>query len=181
VTDATAGPPDTARLRLRRWQPEDAEAALATYGDERVARWLLPAMTQVSGVEAMGSLLEAWAAEAERLAPPAGRWAVTRRDDGVVVGGLALLPLPPGGEDIEIAWAVAPEHQGHGYATEAAAALLRWGLQNGADEVFAVSRPSNQATEAVASKLGMEWVGETEKYYDLRLEVRRVRLADLAH
>jgi RimJ/RimL family protein N-acetyltransferase len=175
----TPGPPDTARLRLRPWHPDDAEAAFATYGDERVAHWLLPAMTPVTGVDAMRSLLEAWAAEADRLPPPSGRWAVTRRDDDVVVGGIALLPLPPGDEDIEIAWAVAPEHQGQGYATEAAAAVLRWGLENGADEVFAVSRPSNRATEAVARKLGMDWVGETEKYYDLRLEVRRVRLGDL--
>ena len=175
------GPPDTERLRLRPWRPEDAEAALATYGDERVAHWLLPAMSQVSGVDAMRSLLEAWTAEVERLSPPAGRWALELRDDDTVVGGVALLPLPPGGEDLEIAWAVAPAHQGRGYATEAAASVLRWGLENGAGEVFAVSRPRNEATEAVARKLGMEWVGETEKYYDLRLEVRRVRLGDLTH
>jgi RimJ/RimL family protein N-acetyltransferase len=173
------GPPDTDRLRLRSWRSEDAEAALATYGDERVAHWLLPAMPHVPDVDAMRSLLGAWAAEAERLPPPAGRWAVTL-PDGTVVGGVALLPLPPGGEDLEIAWAVAPAHQRRGYATEAAAAVLRWGLEHGAGEVFAVSRPSNEATEAVARKLGMEWVGETEKYYGLRLEVRRLRLGDLA-
>ena len=161
MTRGTPRPPDTERLRLSPWQPDDAEAAVATYGDERVSHWLLPGMKHVNGVDSMRSLLEAWAAETERLTPPAGRWAITLRDGGDVVGG------------------VAPDHQGHGYATEAAAAVLRWGLENGADEVFAVSRPSNHATEAVARKLGMEWVGETEKYYDLRLEVRRVRLPDL--
>jgi len=38
----------TERLRLRPWRPDDADAALALYGDPHVVRWLSPAMTVVN-------------------------------------------------------------------------------------------------------------------------------------
>ena len=34
----------TSRLRLRPWTVQDAEAALAVYGSDDVARWLSPAV-----------------------------------------------------------------------------------------------------------------------------------------
>ena len=34
-------------------------------------------------------------------------------------------------------------------------------------------------SEKVARRLGMQWVGETDKYYDLRLQVYRLRPTDL--
>ena len=38
----------------------------------------------------------------------------------------------------------------------------------------------SRRAEAAARRVGMTWVGETEKYYGLRLNVFRVRPADLA-
>jgi hypothetical protein len=32
---------------------------------------------------------------------------------------------------------------------------------------------------AVVRRIGMEWIGETEKYHDLRLQVYRLRPGDL--
>jgi RimJ/RimL family protein N-acetyltransferase len=40
-------------------------------------------------------------------------------------------------------------------------------------------RPANQRAEKLARRLGMQWVGETNKYYDLRLQVYRLRPPDL--
>ena len=40
-------------------------------------------------------------------------------------------------------------------------------------------RPHNTRGAATAQRAGMEWVGETEKYYDLRLQVYRLRKGDL--
>ena len=48
----------------------------------------------------------------------------------------------------------------------------------GIDELLAVVRPANRRAEATVRRLGMEWVGETDKYYDLRLQVYRLRPAD---
>ena len=40
-------------------------------------------------------------------------------------------------------------------------------------------RPANERAEKLARRLGMEWVGETNKYYDLRLQVYRLRPSEL--
>jgi RimJ/RimL family protein N-acetyltransferase len=170
------------RLRLRPWSVEDAEAAARIFGTSAVAQWLTPAMSRVPDAAAMRSVLEAWLAETNRLVPPLGRWAVELASDGgpgPVIGAVALLPLPPDGEDAEIAWQTEPDHQGHGYATEAADALIRWAFSAGLPEVFAVSRPGNKAGARVAERLGMEWVGTTDKYYGLNLAVHRARPGDL--
>jgi RimJ/RimL family protein N-acetyltransferase len=82
--------------------------------------------------------------------------------------------------DLEIGWQLAPDSWGQGYATEAGHALAHWALETpGVDEVFAVVRTANTRGAATAGRIGMEWVGETEKYYDLRLQVYRLRAADL--
>jgi [ribosomal protein S5]-alanine N-acetyltransferase len=170
----------TDRLRLREWSGEDVEAALAIYGDERVSRWLSPAMAPVGDTAQMRTILEGWIADQRDMTPPCGRWAVERVDGGVVVGALVLRRMPPFYEDIEIAWQLAPEHWGHGYAIETSRALARWAFGQSAHELFAVVRPANTKGIAMARRLGMEWVGETDKYYDLHLQVYRLRPTDLA-
>jgi RimJ/RimL family protein N-acetyltransferase len=167
----------TERLRLRPWSVEDAEAALAVYGDADVARWLSPAMDRVPDVDGMAALVDGWLREERPV--PEGRWAVELGDTGQVVGGIAVLPLPPDGEDLEIAWQLAPGAWGRGFATEAGRAVARRAFEGGAEELFAVVRPHNTRGAATAQRAGMEWVGETEKYYDLRLQVYRLRKGDL--
>jgi RimJ/RimL family protein N-acetyltransferase len=169
----------TERLTLRPWRIEDVELALAIYGEAAVARMLSPAMDSVPDLAAMRLVLQQWIAEDARLVSPAGRWAIERRDDGRLVGGGFLLPLPPGRDDLEMGWQLHPDMWGHGYATEAGRALARWAFDEGFDEVFAVSRPVNARAEATARRIGMEWVGETEKYYGLLLQVFRLRPGDL--
>jgi RimJ/RimL family protein N-acetyltransferase len=169
----------TERLVLRPWRPDDAESALGVYGAAEVARWLSPAMDRVQDASAMRLLLQQWAAEDSRLIQPAGRWAIELREDGRLVGGAILLPLPPRGEDLEVGWQLHPAAWGHGYATEAGRAMADWAFRLGTDELLAVVRPANRRAEAAVRRLGMEWVGETDKYYDLRLQVYRLRPADL--
>ena len=50
---------------------------------------------------------------------------------------------------------------------------------SGVEELFAVVRTQNGRGAATAQRVGMEWVGETEKYYDLRLQVYRLRKGEL--
>ena len=173
----------SARLVVRDWEPGDAPAALAVFGDERVTRWLAPATEPVADEEAMAALMRRWAAEQPVAGADTeafvGRWALARQEDGVVVGALTLRTMPPHDEDLEIAWQLAPAHWGRGYASEGARALARWAFEQSAAEVFAVVRPGNERAEWIARRLGMEWVGETSKYYDLDLRVYRLRPSDL--
>jgi ribosomal-protein-alanine N-acetyltransferase len=104
---------------------------------------------------------------------------VTRRADGQVVGSVTLRRMPPFREDLELAWQFDPRHWGHGYATEASYAIARWAFERSAHELFAVTRPGNDRAIKLADRIGMQWVGETEKYYDLKLQVFRVRPPEL--
>ncbi|MYW96993.1 GNAT family N-acetyltransferase [Amycolatopsis rubida] len=173
-------PITTDRLVIRDWTTEDAEAAYQIYGSSDVTHWLTPAMDRVSDAAAMRSVLQAWQEAQPNLIPPRGRWAVELRSDGRVIGGLGIRLLPPYREDLELSWQLRPEEWGHGYATEAGRALVEWAFsQDGTDELFAVARPSNSRAIATAERIGMQWVGETTKYYELRLQVYRVRRGDV--
>lgn len=169
----------TPRLVLRPWSDDDAEAALAVYGSDDVTRWLSPAMSRVPSAEAMRALLHRWRTNQDELEEPAGRWAIESRTTGEVIGGATLLPLPPMGVDLEIGWQLAPGAWGEGYAAEAGHAVAHYAFDSGIDEIFAVVRPRNTRGSATAERIGMEWVGETDKYYDLHLQVYRLRRGDL--
>jgi RimJ/RimL family protein N-acetyltransferase len=169
----------TERLVLRPWRPDDAGAALGAYGGAEVARWLTPVMDRVGDEAAMRVVLQQWVAEDARMLTPAGRWAVELRGGGQLVGGATLLPLPPD-DEFEIGWQLRPDAWGHGYATETGMAMARWAFTQGIDQVIALVRPANTRAEATVRRIGMEWVGETEKYHHLRLQEYRLTPADLA-
>src|ERR1700733_3759904 len=99
----------TERLVLRQWTVDDAAPALSSYGEPEVARWLAPAMDKVGDEAAMRAVLQRWMAENDRMLTPAGRWAIELREDGRVIGGATLLPLPPD-DEYEIGW----QHQREG-------------------------------------------------------------------
>jgi RimJ/RimL family protein N-acetyltransferase len=169
----------TERLVIREWTPDDAEAAWGIYGSPDVTHWLTPAMDQVGDVAAMRCVLGAWQEAQVNVARPRGRWAIEARDGGEVLGGVAIRLLPPFDEDLELSWQVRPDAWGRGYASEAGRALIDWAFTQDIDELFAVARPHNTRAIATAKRLGMVWVGETTKYYDLRLQVYRIRPADV--
>ncbi|WP_370950270.1 GNAT family N-acetyltransferase [Amycolatopsis sp. cg5] len=169
------------RLILRAWRVDDAPAALAVYGHADVARWLSPELDRVPDLAAMRLLVQHWIAEGARFALPAGRWAIVRREDDQVIGGAILLPLPPGNDDLEIGWQLRPDSWGNGFAAESTLALAEWAFAHDVNEIFAVVRPGNIRAAAVLRRVGMQWVGETGKYFGLTLQVFRLRLADIHH
>jgi RimJ/RimL family protein N-acetyltransferase len=165
----------TDRLILRPWSPDDARDALEVYGDPEIARWLVPAMSVVPDETTMRTFLREWIQDPAQEIPPCGHWALERRDDGRLVGGMSLRPLPPAEEDIEFSWQLARPFWGQGYAIEAARVLAAWAFTQGVEEVYAVMHSRNTRSAALARRLGMEWTGETDKYYGLHLNVYRLR------
>ncbi|GFG54910.1 GNAT family N-acetyltransferase [Mycolicibacterium agri] len=171
---------ETRRLVLRPWRLDDDAAACAIYGAPEVARWLCPALPAIVDRAEMRGMLGVWIAESDAAELPMGRWAITEKRSGQVIGGVALLPLPPERSDLEIGWQLAPAMWGHGYGAEAGHAVAHQAFENaGLSEVFAVIRPGNHRAVATARRVGMEWVGETDKYYGLTLQVYRLWKADL--
>jgi RimJ/RimL family protein N-acetyltransferase len=96
-----------------------------------------------------------------------------------VVGGVTLLPLPPYEIDLQVGWEITPKAWGNGFATEVGHAVAHYAFDAGLDEIFAVVRPRNVKGAATAPRVGMEWVGVTEEYYNLTLDVYRLRRGDL--
>jgi RimJ/RimL family protein N-acetyltransferase len=171
----------TKRLRLRPWTSSDADvdAALAIFGKREVARWLAPAVPRVADRAEMRQLLTRWITQHDEAGRLLGHWAVEIRDTDRVIGAVSLLPLPPGCTDLEIGWQVAPADWGHGYGAEAGHAVAHQALANGVSEVFAAVRLSNTRGVATAQRVGMEWVGVTDKYYGLTLQIYRLTAADV--
>ncbi len=171
---------ETPRLRVRSWSVADTEGALATYGVADVTGWLTPATDRIGDTAAMRAVLAAWVEAEPNLTPPRGRWAIERKADGTVIGGLAIRLLPPYDEDLEVSFQLRPDAWGHGYAVEAATELIRWAFTHDVDELFAVAKPQNRRAIATAGRIGMEWVGESDKYYDRTLQIYRIRPDDLS-
>jgi RimJ/RimL family protein N-acetyltransferase len=169
----------TDRLEVHNWTADDAVAAQEIYGADAVTHWLTPAMERVGDVAGMRTLLGRWQREQAGLLTPQGRWALRRKDGGDVIGGVRIGLLPPFDDDLELSWQLRPSVWGQGYATEASKAVAAWAFTQDAEELFAVARPNNQRAIATAKRIGMQWVGETTKYYDLRLQVFRIRHSDL--
>lgn len=170
----------TPRLRLRAWQQHDDAGAFEIYGSDEVAVWLAPAMDRVEDLAQMRALMTRWVElpTGER-GRPTGRWAIEETATGRIAGSGQILPLPPGGDDLELGYQLAPWAWGRGLGAEAGHALAHYAFENGEEEVFAVVRHNNHRGARAARRIGMEWVGETEKYYDLRLQVFRLRQGEL--
>ena len=170
----------TTRLRLRPWQLDDAAGALEIYGHPEVSRWLAPSMERVIDLDQMQELIRQWMRRPpRRTGRPTGLWVIEDVETGQVAGSGQILPLPPSGADLELGYQLAPWAWGRGLAAEAGHALAHYAFENGEEELFAVLRPHNERGMRAARRIGMEWVGETDKYYDLRLQVFRLRKAEL--
>lgn len=172
----------TSRVVLRPWTEADAAAALSIYGSPAVSHWLEPEVPRVTDTDTMVRILGSWIQDGLTALRPVGPWAVTLASspqEPEVVGGASLLPFGPGWEDLQMAWQLKPTQWGKGLATETGHALAHYAFAHGAAEVFAVVRPRNRRAASVAERVGMEWVGETDKYYARELQVYRLLHADL--
>lgn len=163
------------RLLLRPWRDEDADFLLDLESRWEVVQFLSAHPTIMNNRE------DALASIARRCAidhPIHGIWAVTRAADGWLVGNVLLKPVSlSAGEpigvptDVEIGWHLHPNAWGHGYATEAAAAVQDDAFSRGLARVIAVTDPHNQASQAVCQRLGMTHFGRTTRYYDTTNEL----------
>jgi RimJ/RimL family protein N-acetyltransferase len=169
----------TERLDVRPWAQEDVEVAFDIYRRWEVARWLGPHPKVVESVEAMHSTLDRWTA---RQSGPYGIWAIVPRETGIPVGTVLLVHLQDADaqpmEDIEVGWALHPDQWGHGFATEAARGALGRAWEAGLPEVHAVVRPGNEASVAVADRLGMTPLGRTTRWYGVELDAFRITRPD---
>src|SRR5690242_20685682 len=159
----------TERLRLRQWTTSAADLARLAdiYSRDEVTRWI-GGRPSVPPEE----LPARWAAVHAQDARY-GCWAIELAD-GTVAGTVLFKPLPNGVGEVEVGWHLHPDCWGHGYATEAARAVIRRGFEAGLPEVYAVVRPGNERSLAVCRRLGMEHLGRMRRWYDVEVETFRL-------
>lgn len=148
----------TPRLKLRTFCREDLPLYAALNADPEVVRYLggEPLTREYSDD------IAEWAQE-RYLDEGLGLLAVERRSDGAFLGMCGLHHLGSFPDDIEVAWRLAREYWGFGYATEAASAWLDHGFDTFAlRRVISVADPPNERSIAVMRRLSMEFEQRTE-------------------
>jgi len=140
----------TARLRLRQFTETDLDAYASLCADTEVMRYL--------GDRGPLSREDAW----RQLAMLAGHWtlrgygmwAVEELSSGAFVGRVGL-HYPEGWPEREVAWALAREYWGRGYAYEAAVAALRVAFEKlDWPRVVSLIAPLNLRSIRLAERLG---------------------------
>lgn len=176
----------TDRLLVRDWtdDPTDLARVFDIYSRDEVMRWLGGGSGLLTDPAQAAERVQAWR---NRYAPSAGRyglWAIEPRAAGQAVGSVLLKPLPGRDgvtptADIEVGWHLHPDSQGHGYATEAARAVVEREFATGTSQIYAVVMAGNEPSMAVARRLGMTHLGvRTDWYGGIELETFVLRTGE---
>jgi RimJ/RimL family protein N-acetyltransferase len=118
-------------------------------------------MEPSTGVQEERARLNRWA-DLFGDALDVGMWGI-EASDGNLVGLVLLKTLRPQGDHdgYEVGWRLHPDAWGNGYATEAAAAVIDLAFtERDLDVVYAVVKPTNSKSRAVADRLAMRPVGD---------------------
>jgi ribosomal-protein-alanine N-acetyltransferase len=147
----------TARLLLRRRRVDDAPAYREMWAerDPRVPPHRRIGPDGRPTVEDIAARIDA-----ETHAPEVGLRTITRSRDGEVIGYCGLLfdgQSIPG--EPELVYELLRRAQGHGFATEAAQAVVAWAADAGFARLWAGVRTWNLASRDVLRKLGFVETG----------------------
>jgi RimJ/RimL family protein N-acetyltransferase len=143
----------TRRLRLRTFTEADLPLYAALNADPPVAEMLGGPLSREESDSIAAWANERW--EADRL----GLLAVERLADGAFLGMCGLHRQSSRPQDVEVAWRLAHEHWGHGYATEAGRAWLAYGFETlGLDRIISMTDEDNRRSLAVMRRLGLTYL-----------------------
>jgi ribosomal-protein-alanine N-acetyltransferase len=137
---------ETQRLRIRSFQPNDWQAVYDYTSDPAVMLYI---------PEGSFTPEQAKAFVADNIGEQARAVAVLLKRVDMLLGHMVFHPwFAP--QTYEIGWVFNRAYHGHGYATEAAMALLRYGFETlHLHRIIATAQPENVASWRVMEKLGM--------------------------
>jgi RimJ/RimL family protein N-acetyltransferase len=140
----------TARLVLRPFQPGDADDLFAQMSDPEVMRyWDAPPWTDPARTEWFIGRCQAIAEEGT------GARVAVEGPDGEYLGWCHLTEWDAGNRSASFGYTYAASAWGHGYATEAARALLGWAFETlDLNRVQAEADTRNRPSARVLEKLG---------------------------
>ena len=86
---------------------------------------------------------------------------IIHKETQTVIGDIGYKGSPNEKGEINLGYSILPRFQGDGYASEAAAAMVQWGLdQPGVRKVTATCSPENRASIRVLEKAGLKQLRE---------------------
>lgn len=155
---------ETERLLLRPYRADDAERVLDVQSRLEVIRWLdNPPFTPMADLDQARLWIDR-AHRREREDPLQAWRAVEVRDTGLVVGCVLVARLERIVDgfmgEYETGWHLNPDSVGRGYASEAAAAMVRAAFAAGQRRLVIDMYPDNHPSAAVARRLGAREIGE---------------------
>jgi RimJ/RimL family protein N-acetyltransferase len=142
----------TERLIMRGWREADLAPWAAMNADPEVRRYVGPLLT----FEQAAAWVLNYQDDLDRYG--FGFWAVEIRASGEFIGftGLNTVDAEMPFNGVELGWRLARPAWGHGFATEAGLAALRYGFGTmGLPEVVAVTMARNVRSQAVMRRIGM--------------------------
>ncbi|GAB1640008.1 GNAT family N-acetyltransferase [Krasilnikovia sp. MM14-A1259] len=147
-------PVRTARLRLRPLGTDDADALLVYRSRPDICRYVpFEPMDHRAITDRLATVWDTTALTDEGQALTLG---VELATGGALIGDVVLFWHSREHLGGEIGYVLNPEHAGHGYATEAAHAMLRLGFEElGLHRIVARIDERNDASANVARRLGM--------------------------
>jgi RimJ/RimL family protein N-acetyltransferase len=149
-----AGPYRTERLVLRCFVPDDLEAFLAIHADPEVVRYVpYPPMTRPVATERLAQIrtMTAIDDESQNL-----RLAAVLPEADELIGDVSIWSTPQDRLQAEIGFVIDPRFHGKGYASEAAAELLRIGFEEaGLHRITANCDARNGPSARVMERIGM--------------------------
>jgi [ribosomal protein S5]-alanine N-acetyltransferase len=162
-------PLETDRLRIRPYREDDATSLHDVFGSPEVMKWT-PSAPSKDVAETAQRLARTMAFTA-RQPPGMGLWALELKHTSQFLGQVGLFPVEGKGPEVEVAYELAPRVWGHGYATEAARALVDYGFgELSLRRIVALILPDNARSRSVASKCGLVLEGPG-RFYGLDLVV----------
>jgi len=149
---------ETENLILRPFKDEDVDDYFGVLDSPEVRRWLhIPeSLDRSDAWQQMAWFVGQW----ELLGT--GHWALEEKKSGQFVGRAGLhRPERHDWPGVEVGWLLHPDYWGRGYATEAGAAAVRYGFEDlQVDKLFSCILPENHRSQAVAKRLGFEFLEE---------------------
>jgi len=144
----------TPRLLVRPWQEGDKSAYAALCADPDVMAHFPSTLTAAQSNEMVDRMAARWTLDGF------GGWAVERLDTGALAG-MVMLSSPVWDAwftpCVEVGWRFAKDQWGHGFAPEAAAAIVAWAFAHLAlpdDRLVSFTTVQNTSSRRVMEKLG---------------------------
>jgi RimJ/RimL family protein N-acetyltransferase len=150
---------ETESLYLREYKGSDLESLAGIYSDEEVMKYI--GRGGIVSIEQTQKGIDGWR---NKYYPDwgFGIWALIEKENDLLIGHCGFNILKENSE-VEIAYLLAKEYWGKGYATEISRAAPDYGFTDlNLSRIVALAYPENIASINVIHKLGMKLDGEEE-------------------